>query len=250
MAKNRAWIIGASQSLGAHFATRMAAEGWAVTGLGRRPAAEAGLPAEVTYVQADLSVPETLDGLAEKLGDVPELVVYNAVRYPAQSEGPPPLGELEAVFRVNALAPYRLLLDLLGRPREHFCSCVVVNSDAMYHAREQNGVYSASKAALRVLTGTLAATCRGGDAAVSTLLVGPLADPQKLAGLRRVAEQRGVTEAEVVRAFLRKTNTNLVIDALIDFESCYQGLMHMARLGPVANGMMYRLDGGSSGGLV
>jgi NAD(P)-dependent dehydrogenase (short-subunit alcohol dehydrogenase family) len=250
MAGKRALIIGASGNLGAHFATRLAAQGWAVTGLGRRPADTVQLPRDVTYIQADLSAPETLEFLPGKLGDVPDLVVYNAVLYPGQSAGPPSLEGLENVFRVNALTPYLLLLDLLARPRDTFCSCVVVNSDAMYHAREQSGVYSASKAALRVLTGSLSAACRGQNASVSTLLLGPLADPLKVNGLRRAAEQRGTTEAEATRTFLRRSNANLVIDTLIDYESCFDSLMYLARLGPVANGMMCRLDGGSSGGLV
>jgi NAD(P)-dependent dehydrogenase (short-subunit alcohol dehydrogenase family) len=226
------------------------AQGWEVTALGRRPAAETTLPAEVEYIQADLSLPETLEWLPEKIGEVPDLIVYNAVRYPDHSANTPSIGDIETVFRVNTFVPYRLLSELLTRPREKFCACVVVNSDSMYHAREQTGVYSASKAALRVLTGALADACRGHNASVSTLLLGPLADPKKVAGLRRVAEQRGSTEAEVTRAFLRRSNTNLVIDALIDFDSCFRSLMHMAELGPVANGMMCRLDGGSSGGLV
>lgn len=250
MTGKRALIIGASANLGAHFATRLAAQGWAVTGVGRRPAGTVQLPGDVAYIQADLSVPQTLESLPEKLGDVPDLVVYNAVLYPGQSDGPPSLESLENVFRVNALAPYRLLLDLLARPRDTFCSCVVVNSDAMYHAREQSGVYSASKAALRVLTGSLSAACRDQNASVSTLLLGPLADPLKVNGLRRAAEQRGTTEAEATRTFLRRSNANLVIDTLIDYESCFDSLMYLAGLGPVANGMMCRLDGGSSGGLV
>ncbi|NJP53786.1 SDR family oxidoreductase [Streptomyces sp. SBST2-5] len=250
MEKKRALVLGASQNLGAHLAGRMAAEGWAVTALGRRPAGETDLPADLDYIQADLSLPETLEWLPEKIGDAPDAVVYNAVRYPDQKAGTPSLQELESVFRVNALVPYRLLLDLLLAPRDRFCSVVVVNSDAIYHAREQSGVYSASKAALRVLTGTLASTARGRNASVSTLLLGPLADREKVRGLQRVAEQRGTTEEEVTRLFLRRSNTNLVIDELIDFESCFQSLRYMIGLGPVANGMMCRLDGGSAGGLV
>ncbi len=250
MTKKCALVIGASNNLGAHFASRMAAQGWAVTGLGRRSAGMIQLPEDVEYIQADLSAPETLEWLPEKFGNVPDLIVYNAVRYPDQGADLPSLDSLESIFRVNALIPYRLLLDLLTRPRDNFCSCVVVNSDAMYHAREASGVYSASKAALRVLTGTLASACRGQNASVSTLLLGPLADPLKVNGLRRAAEQRGTTEADATRTFLRRSNTNLVIDTLINFESCFQSLMYMERLGPVANGMMCRLDGGSSGGLV
>ena len=250
MTKKRALILGASYGLGAYFADRMAEEGWTVTGLGSRLRGEAALPVGADYIQADLSLPETLDWLLGKIGSVPDLIVNSAVRYPDDRVNPPSLSELESVFRVNALVPYRLLLDLLTSPREGFCACVVVNSDAIYHSRDQSGIYSASKAALRVLTSALADACRGRNASVSTLLLGPLADPRKVEGIRRVAEQRGITDAEVTQTFLNRMKTNLVIDTLIDFESCFQSLMYMAQLGPISNGMMCRLDGGSSGGLV
>src|SRR5271165_1354215 len=108
MTKKRALILGASYGLGAYFASRMTEEGWAVTGLGRRPSGEAALPAGADYIQADLSQPETLDWLPGKIGAIPDLIVHSAVQYPDDKAYPPSLSELESVFRVNALLPYRL----------------------------------------------------------------------------------------------------------------------------------------------
>jgi len=251
MPGRRAFITGTSQGLGAFLATRLAEDGWKVTGLGRRPRTESSAAQAIDYIQADLSLPETVEELPALIGETPDLIVHSAVVYPSREISVPGWADLEGAFRVNALVPYRLTLDLLAdKPQDHFTSCVVVNSEAICHADRQSGVYAASKAALRVLTTALAESCRSHNASVSTLLLGPLADPAKVADLRGIAERRGVSEAEITRLFLRKSNPDLVIESLIDFESCYRSVMYIADLGPVANGMMCRLDGGSAGSLI
>ncbi|MET9730313.1 SDR family oxidoreductase [Streptomyces sp. NPDC006458] len=250
MAK-RAFVTGSSHGLGAHLASRLAGDGWKVTGLGRRPEAETPGTAGVDYIQADLSRPETVERLPALLGETPDLIVHNAVSYPPRGAQELSLADLDSVFRVNALAPYRLTLDLLAaKPDTRFTSVVVVNSESMYHADRDSGVYAASKAALRVLTTALADVCRSRNAGVATLLLGPLADPDKVEQLRRVAAGRGVDEAEITRIFLRKSNPDLVIEELIDFESCYRSVQYIADLGRAANGMVCRLDGGSAGSLI
>ncbi|MFF0145157.1 short-subunit dehydrogenase [Amycolatopsis sulphurea] len=247
MTGGRALVIGASQGLGAHFARRLAEDGWKVTGLGRRLAER--VPGELDYIQADLAAPAAVTEVLARIGPTPELIVHNAVVYPGQ--GPHALPDLESVFRANTLAPYLLLSELLAaRPPEQPCACVVVNSDSIFHARAQSGVYAASKAALRVLTTTMADRFRGSGASVSTLLLGPIADPKKVADLRRVAEQRGVDEQAITRTFLGRSNTDLVIDELIGFEPCYQALATLAGLGKAGNGAVFRVDGGSGGSLV
>jgi NAD(P)-dependent dehydrogenase (short-subunit alcohol dehydrogenase family) len=250
MPHKHALVTGASQGLGAHIATRLAQEGWRVTGLGRRAAGRSDAQG-IDYLQADLSRQADLDGLLDRIVGAPDLVIHNAVAYPAQgADGPDPSG-LEDVFAVNAFAPYRLTQRLLGQqPPDHFCGVIVINSESMFHADHKSGVYAASKAALRVLTTALAEGCRSRNASVSTLLLGPLADPGKVTELRAVAAKRGIDEAEITRVFLRKSNPDLVIDALIDFDACFRSVQYLAGLGRTANGAVCRLDGGSAGSLI
>jgi len=248
----RALVIGASRGLGAHLATRLAEEGWKVTGVGRRPLSEIEMERSFEYLQADLSDPATSVMLAKRLnGDDHELIIYNAVTYGNLTNEIPQLGDMETVFRVNTLVPYRLLLEhLTTRSTDQFSACVVVNSDAIYHAKQHAGVYAASKAALRVLTNSLADACKTQNASVSTLLLGPLADAKKVEELRQIAHRRGIGQDEITRAYLSKSNPSFVIDALIEFEPCFRAVQHIATLGRVANGLVYKLDGGSSGSLL
>lgn len=245
-------IIGASNGMGAHLAARFAEEGCPVVGTGSRPQEDGTAEGLAEYVRLDLSDPDASAHLLERLqGTAPELVVHNAVSYGPLGESDLTLEELETLFRINCLAPYRLLRDLLSAtPQQRFCSFVVVNSDSIYRANEQSGAYAASKAALRVLTTALADACKSRNASASTLLLGPLADPRKTEELRLVAERRGVSEDDIVKAFLRKSNPSYVIDSLIDFESCFRSVQYIAGLGRSANGMLCKLDGGSSGSLV
>lgn len=54
-------VIGASQGLGMYVATRLAEQGWEVTGTGRRSLEDVGSALSFEYVQADLSDMVTLD---------------------------------------------------------------------------------------------------------------------------------------------------------------------------------------------
>jgi NAD(P)-dependent dehydrogenase (short-subunit alcohol dehydrogenase family) len=161
------------------------------------------------------------------------------------------LAELDAVFRINALAPYRLSTLLLDLPRDDRPVMVVcVLSEAMFHADERSGVYAASKAALRVLAGSLAASCRGTGAAVVSLVLGPLATPSWMGQIDRLAEEREQDPGEFARQVLKRLHPGLAIEDFIDLEACCRAVAHMFELGPVANGMVYRLDGGSAGTLI
>jgi NAD(P)-dependent dehydrogenase (short-subunit alcohol dehydrogenase family) len=245
-------VIGASQGLGWYLASRLVDQGWEVIGTGRRSLEDVAPPLSFEYIRADLADGTTLDFLAGLFREKrPDLIVHNAVTYGELRKPDPTLNELETIFRVNTLLPYCLLLNYLSAiPQDGFTSCIVVNSDTIYHANQHSGSYAASKAALRVLTTALADFCQSRNASVSTLLLGPLADQKKADEFRRIAERNGVSEDEIMRLFLRRSNPSLVIDSLIDFEPCFQSIQYIANLGRVANGMLCKLDGGSSGSLV
>ncbi|HEX5534485.1 MAG TPA: SDR family oxidoreductase [Actinomycetales bacterium] len=250
MSGRRALVTGASAGLGQHLALGLAAKGWLVTGIGRRPM-DPGIK-NFDYLQADLSRFDAVESLAATIGETPDLIVHSAATYPdpATTATASP-SELESIFRVNALAPYLLTRRLLAdKPDDKFCCTVMVNSEAMFAADQHSGLYAASKAALRVLATGLADACRASNASVATLLLGPLAGADKLASARAVAEQRGVSEEEIIRIFLARSNPNLVIDKFIDYDACLRSVEYIADLGPTANGMVCRLDGGSAGSLI
>lgn len=245
-----ALVIGASRGVGAHIAMRLSEEGWQVKGVGRRPFKSIAPEPKFEYVRADISDPDALDQMLDDLGGVPNLVVYNAV-HPTGDSSTLNLERLEAAFRVNAFVPYLMIRDLLARkPGADFLSCVFINSEAVFNADQHSCGYAASKAALRVLSAGLSASVREENAAMATLMLGPLADERRLDEARLIAERKGIAPAEVVKIFLRQLKPNMVIDDFIDYESCYLSVKYIYGLGRAANGMVCRLDGGSAGSLV
>lgn len=247
----RAVILGATGSLGERVTRRLLSAGWTVFGVSTHPA-EAAPPSGYEHFQIDLGsqgAPNRLVDLFKRVA--PHLVLHAAVTYGDPRNPPKNVDELEQMFRVNAFAFYLGFQQYCTDSNlEQFCSCIVVNSDSIYHATAETGPYASSKAALRVLTSALAVTCRSVNASVSTLLLGPLADVGKRTQLRTLAEKRGVSEVMLTNEYLRRSNPFLVITDLIDLDACYETVRHIVDLGKTANGMMCKLDGGSSGSLM
>lgn len=255
MKKRSCLITGVSGGLGGYLVAGLAEHGWRVIGTGRRPVAEAEIPSGIEYIQADLSDSGQIDGIARQVGHCPDLVIHSAVQYPAAhlrgNAVAVNIAEMEKMMRINTLAPYKITMDLLAQKAvDQFAGFIFINSDSMFHADANAGLYASSKAALRILTTSVADACRGQNASASTLLLGPLADERKLSGLRAIAGRQGMREEDVVKAFLKKSNPELVIDQLIDYESCLKSIYYLSELGPIGNGMVCRLDGGSAGSLI
>ncbi|MFK0017403.1 SDR family NAD(P)-dependent oxidoreductase [Streptomyces sp. NPDC091027] len=238
-------MVGGSRGLGAHLAARLGEHGWRVTATGRRPRSETHLTESTAYTQLDLAAPTAVEELSALLSSLhPRLIVYNAAAYPTAE---PDLAECERVFRVNALVPHQALAGYLPHAA---CTCVLINSDSIYHANRHSGVYAASKAALRVLASALADRCRGSRGSAATLLLGPLADDRKEEQFERIAQRQRMSTEDVAQAFLRRANPSYVVDSLIELDACVRSVEYLVELGAHANGMLCRLDGGSAGSLL
>jgi NAD(P)-dependent dehydrogenase (short-subunit alcohol dehydrogenase family) len=247
--KKKALIIGASTGLGLHIAQRLAEDDWEVTATARRERPLSDNSAGFRYHSADLASEEGLAFHSKLLNDTPpRLLFFNAALYSASA--PNRMDALQTVYRVNAIAPFVLISDYLEHLRktddQTRTSCVIANSDSIYHASRHSTHYAASKAALRVLTSSLADLAKGTNVTVSTLHLGPLADEKKKAEISRIAEKKGVSDEKVTKIFLN-TTPSYVIEDFIDLEECYSTLVCIASLGRASNGMQCKLDGGSSG---
>ena len=158
-------VTGASRGLGLALATELARRDWRLVvdarGEGELEAARDRLAAhtEVVALPGDMSSEAHRRALVAAAGPRIELVVNNAGGL-GPSPLPPlesyPLAELEALYRVNVLAPLRLFQ--LARPLLSERAAILnVTSDAAVEAYEGWGGYGSSKAALEQLTTVLAA---------------------------------------------------------------------------------------------
>jgi NAD(P)-dependent dehydrogenase (short-subunit alcohol dehydrogenase family) len=158
-------VTGASRGLGLALATELAKRGWRLVidarGEDELEAARGRLAAltEVAALPGDIASEAHRRALVAAAGPRIELVVNNAGGL-GPSPLPPlesyPLAELEALYRVNVLAPLRLL-QLTQPLLAERAAILNVTSDAAIEAYQGWGGYGSSKAALEQLTSVLAA---------------------------------------------------------------------------------------------
>jgi NAD(P)-dependent dehydrogenase (short-subunit alcohol dehydrogenase family) len=160
-----ALITGASRGLGLALARALADRGWRLV-IDARDAddlatarAELARLTEVTAVVGSVADEWHRGALVAAAGRRLDVLVNNASSLgptPLPRLGEYPLDALEAVYRVNALAPLRLAqlaLPLLGEGAR----VLNVTSDAAVESYEGWGGYGSSKAALEQLSAVLAA---------------------------------------------------------------------------------------------
>jgi NAD(P)-dependent dehydrogenase (short-subunit alcohol dehydrogenase family) len=155
-------VTGASRGLGLALSRALAERGWRLVidarEAGPLEAAAAGLTG-VTALPGDVGDPSHRRALVEAAGDRIDLLVNNASLLgpsPQPALADYPLDVLEAVYRVNVIAPLALIQLALPRLADD-ARIVNVTSDAAVEPYEGWGGYGSSKAALEQLTAILAA---------------------------------------------------------------------------------------------
>ena len=155
-------VTGASRGLGLALSRALGERGWRLVidarGRDALEAAAAGLP-DVTAVPGDVADPRHRHALVEAAGGHIDLLVNNASLLgpsPQPALAQYPLDVLEAVYRVNVLAPLALIQLALPRMGRN-ARIINVTSDAAVEPYEGWGGYGSSKAALEQLSAILAA---------------------------------------------------------------------------------------------
>ena len=161
-------IVGANRGLGLGLAREMDSRGWQVVGTARHPDRATELKAipGTRIEELDMDDSAAVDGFASRLGDVPLHVLFvNAgVSGPDhRSASQATQEEIGALFYTNAVAPIRLARRLVGhvRPREGVVAFMSSRLGSITLTSGQHELYSASKAALNMLTRAFATEVQG-----------------------------------------------------------------------------------------
>lgn len=178
-----ALITGGSRGLGLELGRFLGGQGYALVIDGRDEAALqaaagelAGTGAIVVAVTGDVTDAAHRTALVEAAADLggPDLLINSASDLgpsPMPALADFPLEALSRVFEVNVFAPLALGQEALRLLRERSGLIVNISSDAAVGAYEGWGGYGASKAALDLMTVTMAKELR--DSGVSVVSVDP-----------------------------------------------------------------------------
>jgi len=145
-------ITGASDGIGRALVECYRSKGWTVIAHGRRPASRISpqLPAQVRYVEADLSdtSTDTVAQIVDATPDALDLAILNAgmgvVATPAETTPQ----QISNMIAVNTTAPLLLAQALLPRLLAGSGKLCFIGSTAARGAHRDFAVYAATKAAL------------------------------------------------------------------------------------------------------
>src|SRR5271165_633420 len=161
-------IVGANRGLGLGLAREMHGRGWQVIGTARQPERAGELKAipGVRVEALDVNDGEAMDGFAARLGGtrLDVLFVNAGVSGPDhRSASKATQAEVGALFYTNAVAPIRLARALVGhvRPGEGVIAFMSSVLGSIAQTSGQHELYSASKAALNMLTRAFAIEVQG-----------------------------------------------------------------------------------------
>lgn len=176
-------VAGASEGLGAAFATELSRRGLGVVLAARRPGPlaqlAAGLPGESVTVAADLATPEGVSAVVDASADRQVgLVVCNAAYAPIGSFLDLTAEQAQRAVAVNCLAPMafaqQFLPPMRARRRGGF---VVMSSLSGLQGTPPITLYAATKAFGAVFAEGLWAELRGCGVDVLTCVAGPVRTP-------------------------------------------------------------------------
>jgi NAD(P)-dependent dehydrogenase (short-subunit alcohol dehydrogenase family) len=209
-------VTGGTSGIGRVAAERFAAGGAHVVISGRSAERGAEVVDGITaaggtarFIAADLASPAEAQALAAAAGDV-EILVNNAAIFPFGATHEVPLAELEATLDVNIVAPFLLTAALApgmaGRGRG-----AIVNVSTMVASFGLPGMaaYSASKAALELLTKVWAAEYGPQGVRVNAVAPGPTRTPGT------VAMGDGIDQLAATLPLGRAASPDEIADAIV-----------------------------------
>lgn len=181
-------ITGAAGGIGRATVGVFAEHGWKVIGVDRSPKFE-GFPESGIYIQADISLPEKLEEIYEKVSaftDTLDAVVHNAAIQIAKPLVETTAEEWDTVMASNLRSVFlgaKLAYPLL---KAHGGGAIVNVSSVHAVATSANiAAYAASKGGLLALTRAMAIEFASDEIRVNAILPGAVDTPMLRAGLGR-----------------------------------------------------------------
>jgi NAD(P)-dependent dehydrogenase (short-subunit alcohol dehydrogenase family) len=165
-------VTGANRGIGLELCRQLHARGGAVVAVCRESSAQLGALGVRVESGLDVASDDVASALNERLGDVPvDLLINNAGILRHNGHGDPDWDGMRAQFEVNALGPLRVTLALLPNLKKGAKVAMVTSRMGSISDNSSGGSYGyrASKAALNMISVSLAHDLRAKEIAVAIL---------------------------------------------------------------------------------
>jgi NAD(P)-dependent dehydrogenase (short-subunit alcohol dehydrogenase family) len=206
-------VSGSTAGIGFAIAAALAAEGASVVVNGRTQARVTGAVesirrgisgAQVSGVAADLGSATGVEAFVKQVPRA-DVLVNNLGIFEVK-----PFAEISdadwlRLFEVNVLSGVRLARHYLPGMRERNWGRVIfISSESALHIPAEMIHYGATKTAQAAVARGLAESLAGSGITVNSVLAGPTASEGAMAFVRGLADEQGVTPAEIERQFFEK----------------------------------------------
>jgi NAD(P)-dependent dehydrogenase (short-subunit alcohol dehydrogenase family) len=249
-----ALVTGSTAGIGFATAVGLAREGARVwlhgRSLDRLDAARARLLEEVPgaaveLVAADLATAAGADELNAAVADV-DIHVNNAATFGPNPFADIPDAEWTRFFETNVMSGVRLSRHHLQRMLERGHGRIVfVASDAAVQASTDQLHYTVTKTAVLALARGLAELTRGTAVTVNSVLPGPTATEGVGAVMDGIAEQTGMSHADIEAHLFANTVPTSLVQRLAQPEEIARLIVYLASpLSTMTNGAAVRAEGG------
>lgn len=248
-----AFVSGSTQGIGFAIASALAAEGVRVIVNGRH---RDGVDAAVAELRgatpdsdhsglvADLSKPDDVARLVEKLGDV-DILVNNAGLFGLADFASISDAEWARYFEVNVMSGVRLSRKVLpGMLERGWGRVVFISSESGVNVPADMVHYGVTKAAMIALGNGMAKLTRGTAVTVNTVLGGPTYSDGVAATVESIAESQSAP-VDAVKAAIIGQNTTTLLERFLDPTEIASLVAYLSSpLASATNGAAIRADGG------
>ncbi len=247
-------VSGSTAGIGLAIATALAAEGASVVINGRTEARVAAaikkirgnvMGAKVRGAAADLG---TLDGVETFLNEAPEadILVNNLGIFEVKPFAEITDADWLRFFEVNVLSGVRLARYYLPFMRgKNWGRVIFISSESAVNAPVEMIHYGMTKTAQVAVARGLAESVAGTGITVNSILVGPTDSEGVGNFLREMAQQQGVTSAQVEKEFFEKARPSSLLKRFETAEEVAAVVTFVASAqGTIINGAALRAEGG------